>query len=163
MSTLTEAPTVTLREVARAIGAAPLAADLLSLAAAVGVPFTIVTDWQGRTAVTAAEARGLVDAMKARHAARMAAKAAAQVTEAATRASEDAEIQAAAQRAYDVSYLSALLLNAKNPALIAHEAASRVANARDVTLAPTVEDADQARRRLIDGGVYPAPEHRPRW
>lgn len=162
MSTL-EAPTVTLRDVARVIGAVPLPADLYAMADGVGVDLVIVTDWQGRPAVVVTEAAALVDAVRARHAERMAAKARALVAEDTARGAEDDVIRDAARRAYDVAYLQALLNNARNPHLVAFEASLIVSTSRDVSKAPTVEAGEQALQRLIDGGIYRAPKRAAWW
>jgi len=163
MTTTLQAPTVTVREVARALGAVPLPGDLQALADALNVPLTLVTDWQGRPALTTDQAAALVAASRERDAERVAAKAAAQVTEAAERADEDAEIQAAGTRAADVAYLRALLLNMRDPHLLAAEAAAVIYTTRDVSKAPTVEEGAKARQRLIDGGILPAPKRRTWW
>jgi flagellar biosynthesis/type III secretory pathway protein FliH len=97
-------PTVLVRELARAIGVAPLERDVIGHAAAHGVQLRTVRDWAGRPAVTADDAAALVAAIKTRATERATAKRRAEAERNAVTAERERSIAAAAREAYQSAF-----------------------------------------------------------
>jgi flagellar biosynthesis/type III secretory pathway protein FliH len=101
MTVTVDQPTVTVQELARALGVAPLEEDLVGHARAHGVLVHVIRDWSGRPAVTAGDAAALVAASEARANERAAAKSRSQAEQDAAIWAREREIATAARSAYE--------------------------------------------------------------
>ena len=93
-------PTVPVRDLARALGLAPLEGDLVAHAAALGVELEVGKDWSGQPAVTEANAAELVAATERRGVEQRQAKRRRQREIETARAALDAAVGQAARAAY---------------------------------------------------------------
>jgi hypothetical protein len=101
MTTVTvDRPTVRVRDLARALGLAPLEGDLVAHATALGVELEVGKDWSGQPAVTEANAAELVAVTERRGVEQRQAKRRRQWEIETARAALDAAVGKAARTAY---------------------------------------------------------------